>query len=501
MTGRIVNVRPKPGFLMDGAGDIIPTRQNVVQFQRDRLTNIMSGMGTTADKRVGMFYSFAPMSPDQAEAGYRSSWLVRKIVDVPPFDMTREWRDWQADGAAIEKLEAEEKRLKLRAKAERALVLARLFGGAGLVLGTGDADTTQPLNPTAIKAQGLRYVRVLSRWQLSEGQQRLDPDDLWVDQPEFYTINVANGQQLKLHPSRVVPFIGQKVPEGGFYSSAVSWFWGDPIMQSIGEAVKNADLAQGGFASLIDRAAVDVFKFKDLMSTVGTQEGEDRISRRVAWTSQAKSNYRSMLLDAEDEWEQVQITWAGMPDVMMAFLNVVAGAADIPVTRLLGQSPKGLQSNGDGEERDYNKMIKAQQTEVLRPALDQIDDLLIPSALGSAKSSVYYEFAPLDQLDEKDAATVEKQAADTIKVYADTGIIPDVALSAMAKNRIVESGRWPGSEKAFEDAEAAIAADPRLDPLNPDNQEPPVVDPNAEAAVPAIEKVPPKPRKPRSPGQ
>jgi hypothetical protein len=29
-------------------------------------------------------------------------------------------------------------------------------------------------------------------------------------------------------------------------------------MQSIGEAVKNADLAQSGFAALIDRAAVDV---------------------------------------------------------------------------------------------------------------------------------------------------------------------------------------------------------------------------------------------------
>jgi phage-related protein (TIGR01555 family) len=484
MSGRIVNVRPKPGFLMDGAGDIIATRQNVVQFQRDRLTNIMSGMGTTADKRAGMFYSFVPMTGEQAEAGYRSSWLVRKIVDVPPFDMTREWRDWQADGAAIEKLEGEEKRLKLRAKVQRALVLARLFGGAGLVLGTGDADTTQPLNPRTVKAQGLRYARVLSRWQLSEGQQRLDPDDPWVDQPDFYTLSVANGQQIKLHPSRVVPFIGQKTPEGGFYSST-SWFWGDPIMQSIGEAVKNADLAQSGFASLIDRAAVDVFRFKDLMSTVGTQEGEDRITRRVAWTSQAKSTHRAMLLDKEDEWDQVQITWASMTDVMMAFLNVVAGAADIPVTRLLGQSPKGLQSNGDGEERDYNKMIKAQQTEVVRPALDQIDELLIPSALGSAQSDVYYEFAPLDQLDEKDAATVEKQAADTIKVYADTGIIPDVALSAMAKNRIVESGRWPGSEKAFEEAEAAIADDPRLDPLNPDNQEP---DATIEQRVAAMEK-------------
>jgi hypothetical protein len=166
-------------------------------------------------------------------------------------------------------------------------VLARLFGGAGLVLGTGDADTTQPLNPTAIKAQGLRYVRVLSRWQLSEGQQRLDPDDLWVDQPEFYTINVANGQQLKLHPSRVVPFIGQKVPEGGFYSSA-SWFWGDPIMQSIGEAVKNADLAKRLCEPDRPRSRGRV-QVQGSDEHVGTQEGEDRITRRVAWTSQAKS--------------------------------------------------------------------------------------------------------------------------------------------------------------------------------------------------------------------
>jgi hypothetical protein len=37
----------------------------------------------------------------------------------------------------------------------------------------------------------------------------------------------------------------------------------------------------------------------------------------------------------------------------------------------------------------------------------------------------------------------------------------------MAKNRIVESGRWPGSETAFEEAEAAGD-----DPLDPANQDP-----------------------------
>jgi hypothetical protein len=241
------------------------------------------------------------------------------------------------------------------------------------------------------------------------------------------------------------------VPEGAFMTGA-SWFWGDPIMQSIGSAVKNADMAQDGFAALIDEAKVDIIKIPDLIAQAATPEYESRMLSRLAAASQGKSTWRMLAIDGAEEWDQRQITWAGMPDIMTAFLNAVAGAADIPLTRLLGVSPKGLQSNGDGEERDYQSMVRARQNEMLAPALDRIDELLLRSALGSVPSDVYYEFAPLSQMSEKDAATIEAQRATTVKTYADTGLIPDVALSEIAKNSIVESGRWPGSEKAFEDA-------------------------------------------------
>lgn len=452
MSGRIVNVRPKPGFLMDGAGEIIPTRQNVVPFMRDRLTNIMSGKGTTADRRIYEGYAFVTMDPVQAEAGYRTDWLVRKIVDIPPFDMTREWRDWQTDAPNIEKLEAEEKRLQLKAKCQRALVLARLYGGGALILGTKDTDPEQPLDSKRTGLGGLTYVHVLSRHQLQEGQQRMDPADPWFGQPDFFTITTSvDRRQVKLHPSRVIPFIGQRAPEGSLIQQA-SWFWGDPIMQSIGQAVRNATLAQDGFAALIDEAKLDVLKIPELTARAATPEFEERLTARLAAAKIGQSTWRATILDKDEEWEQRQITWAGMPDIMTAFLNAVAGAADIPLTRLLGVSPKGLQSTGDGEERDYQSMVRARQNEMLAPALDRIDELLIPSALGSTPSDVYYEFAPLSQMSEKDAATIETQRATTIKTYADTGLIPDVALSAIAKNSIVESGRWPGSEAAFEEA-------------------------------------------------
>jgi hypothetical protein len=266
-----------------------------------------------------------------------------------------------------------------------------------------------------------------------------------------------------LHPSRVIPFIGQKVPEGGFYQSP-SWFWGDPIMQSIGSAVKNADTAQSGFASLIDRAAIDVFKFKDLIAQAGTPEGEERITRRVAWTSQSKSLHRAMLIDMEDDWEQVQANWSGIPDTLNAFLNVVAGASDIPVTRLLGQSPKGLRSTGDGEERDYHSMVKSWQDDLLAPGLFRADEVLIPSALGSRPSDVHWSFSPLAEETEAEGADIENKYADTFSKLVATGELPSSAVTKIIQNRMIESGRFPGAEKAFEDA----ANEPQPDEQDPD---------------------------------
>ena len=443
----------------------------VVSFLSDRLTNIMSGKGTTADRRMWDRYSFVAIDPVEAESAYRSSWLVRKIVDVPALDMTRSWRDWQSDKETIQALEAAEKKLQLKEKCKRALILSRLYGGGALLLGTNDPDPSQPLDLNRIGKGGLTYVQVFSRWQLSLGPMRLDPADQWFRYPEYYQINVNPAeQQLRIHPSRVVEFIGQRCVEGSWLSANTpgSWFWGDPIMQSVGQAVRNADLAQDGFAALIDEAKIDILSIPDLTARGSTPEYEAQMLNRLQAAAQGKSTWRALMIDSQEKWEQKQITWTGIPAVMDSFLLVVAGAADIPMTRLLGQSPRGLQATGDGEERDYQSMIAARQSEQLVPALDRVDELLIRSTLGSRPTDIYYSMGPLQEASEKDAALMEYQLAQTIKEYADTGLLPDGALSAIAKNRIIESGRWPGSEAAFE--EFADEPLPNDDPANDPNQ-------------------------------
>jgi hypothetical protein len=433
----------------------------LMNFIADRLTNVMSGLGTTIDRRTSASYAFNLVTTEQAEAAYRTGWLGRKIVDIPPLDMTREWRAWQADDKQIELLEEEEKRLQIQHKCKRALTLARLFGGGALILGTGDLDPTQEMDPEKVGKEGLRYVRVMSRLQLNIGNPRLDPEDPWVDQPEYFEIatGAAAHQRQKLHPSRVIPFVGQQAPEG-CYHRGESWFWGDSIFQSINDAVQNAELAQAGFAALIEGSAIDILKMPDLTEIASTAEGEAKIINRLTATMLGKSTWRALLLDAEDEWEQRQINWAGIPDVINAFLQICSGAADIPVTRLLGQSPKGLQSTGDGEERDYHSMIAARQDEILLPALERLDELLIRSALGDRPKEIYFEFNPLSELSEKDAATVDKQTADTLKTYGDTGLIHEEALAEIARNKMIETGRWPGCEAAFKSVDNALAEGP-----------------------------------------
>lgn len=463
---RIVNPKPKPGYLMDSSGQIIPARSgNVIPFFRDGLANVMSGRGTSVDKRTFNAWGMVQMAPQEAEAAYRTNWLARKIVDIPAKDMTREGRAWQAKKDDIEKLEAEENRLQLWSKLLRCLILARLFGGAALIPYTGDLDLEQPLNLNAVKAGGLRFIHVLNRWQLSVGEEITDVTSEWFGRPEWYEITGRQGtSRARLHPSRVFDFVGQRVPEGTQFTAADSWYWGDSVLQAIDETIKDATAAANGFAALTDVAAVSIYKIPELLDSVGTQEYEDRLLNMIGLSHRGRSTHRAELIDKDMDWEQRQVTWDGIPEVMMSFMELVAGAADIPVTRLLGQSPKGLQSTGKGEQQDYHDKVKADQKEILRPQLERLDELLIRSALGSRPSDIYFEFNDLEQPDEAKDAEIEKKVADTIKVYSDTGLINEDVLGKMARGRIIEGGRWPGSEAAFEESDNEGLADPEEDP-------------------------------------
>lgn len=417
----------------------------------DSLTNIITGMGTPKAKSFATAYGFTPMSPVELEAAYRGSWLARKVIDIPAWDMCREWRDWQADNDEIEAIEAEEIRLNLRGKVLEAKIKARLYGGAAIIIGDGTNTPSEPLQPERIGLGGIKYLAAISCQRLTAGELDTDLESPWFGMPQSYTLQSIRGAQVVIHPSRVVRFIGNPVPD---IETAGTTTWGDSVLEAVGQALKAAEATAQNVADMTHEAKIDVLKVPNLMSLASDPEYSSRFQARTSLAMLSKSLNNTLLLDKEEEWAAKQLSFATLPEVMDRQFQIAAGAADIPFTRLMGASPGGLQSTGKGEEKDYGNRIRSGQELELRPAMATLDECLIWSALGRRPKEIHYIWSELFQMDEKDRAEINLKNAQAFQIDVNSGLMPDSAMAKARVNQLVENGVYPGLEAAMDEAEA-----------------------------------------------
>lgn len=437
----------------------------------DTLTNLISGMGTSKDKSIFTRYAFTELGVDQLDAAYRSDWIARKVIDIPAFDATRAWREWQADKDQITALEDVEKTMQLQPKLLLGLQRARLYGGAALILGVDQGLETEELDLETVKKDSLKYVHVVSRHEITAGDLELDIRSPYFGEPKYYE-SISPAANLRLHPSRVVRLIGAPILDRTRTNG-----WGDSIIQVVNDAIHSAGIVAGGVAALVQEAKIDVIRVPGLMDNIANADYEGRLKKKFGLAAQAKSLYQMLLLDKDEEWQRVTANFASLPDVLQMYLLIASGAADIPATRMLGQSPAGMSSTGESDIRNYYDRVSADQKVILTPALNRLDEVLIRSTLGSRPPELHYVWASLWQLDETQKATIAAQKAAVFKSDVDAGLIPGDVLREARINQLIEDGTYPGLEQIIDDfevengsmaeavqaeAEAAAALAPKL---------------------------------------
>jgi len=424
-----------------------------ISYIKDKLVNLVANLGTDRDKASHSMYAPPFVDDVQLMNAYRGAWLPRKIVNIPALDACRNWREWQAASDQITKIEAVEKRLGLQAKVLDALKKARLFGGAAIYIGTGDSDPSKPMRENA----PIKHLTVLTKRQLSPGERVTDPESDRFNQPAYYTI--ANSAQ-EVHPSRLVIFIGAGIPDDDLVVE--QYGWGDSVLTAIFQAIQQADGTAANIASLIFESKVDVIKIPDFMANMQDPQYEKLVLERLRLAAMAKGINGTLILDSLEDYEQKSANFSSLKDLLMAFLQIVSGASDIPATRLLGQAPGGLQATGDADTRNYYDMIRSSQEMEIRPALEPLDNLIIHEALGSRPAGIWYKWASLWQATDKEQAETGKTVADTIKTLSDTKLIPEDALSKVAVNVLTERGVMPGLEQAVNEIPEAAPSDDEL---------------------------------------
>jgi phage-related protein (TIGR01555 family) len=424
----------------------------------DSLVNFITGLGTIKDKSTYNQYAFNPLTEPQLNAAYRGDWIARKIVNIPAQDATRAWRTWQADRDVIELLENEEARLGLQTKLKRALIRARLYGGAALILGVDQGTADQELDVEKISQGDLKFVHVVGRFELNTSPDlNYDLTSPYYLQPLWYERRGPSGQAVgtgqKIHPSRVIRLCGEDIPDVN--AAITDSMWGDSVLQAVDDAVRACGMTASGIATLINEAKIDVIKIPDFTAKVSTKEYADKLTARFAYANLSKSSVNALVLDAAESWERMTIDFAGMPDIIKQYMVIAAGAADIPATRFLSQSPQGLNATGESDIRNYYDSVHSQQTTTIGPALEPLDQILLRSTLGSFDPAIWYEWESLWQLDEVQKADLAKKKADTSKIYSDMGLIPITAMAKIVENQLIEDGVYPGLEDALAEVEAA----------------------------------------------
>ena len=406
--------------------------QRTAQMIRDGWSNFVAGLGSAMDKnKLTKAKASGIMTDDELENIFLDDGLGTNIVKAIPDDMFREGWEYEfpdADELKTEKLTDEYnsilENINTVAKIREAFYWARLYGGAVILIGALDGQTLdKPLVPKRVRDGSIEYLRVVDRSDINFASIvfQLDPMKPRYGLPEYYPIKSANPngvQQVNLvHHTRVIEIHGEPIPEGADRFDKEQRYWGVSVIQNVIDYLKTVGGSIGDVGHLIHEFSIGKYKLSDLADILSQPDGAELIKKRVEIMDMTKSVFHSIYLDKDDDFVREHVNFAGLPQVMHIFFMLVSSCTGIPITRLFGVSPAGMNATGESDMRNYYDKVRSKQTGEAAPVLLRLVRLIAES---KDIPEPYVIWKPLQQLSPKEQAEVDKLEADTEQVKAQT---------------------------------------------------------------------------------
>lgn len=446
----------------------------------DGFDNFASRVGLNNDNALSdsMYtFNFITRNRVQLEAAYRGSWVVGAIIDSIADDMTRAGvivttNEGEED---IKDFQAAISKKKLWDSLNSFIKWYRLYGGALCLIQIKGQKLDTPLNLDTVGKDQFEGLCTFDRWQLIPDLTTMIKSGPDMGLPEFYNlVTTASAQaptaavpvtgQIKMHHSRVIRGIGIELP---FWQALTEQFWGESVLERLWDRLISYDNATLSAANLIDRAnlrTVGIEGLREIISAGG--QAQQGLERMFDMMRLMQVNEGLTLLDKEDTFQSTAYSFSGLSDMLLQFGQQLSGASEIPLVRLLGQTPAGLGATGEGEIRMYYDSINAKQESKLRPGLDVVLRVLWRSTFGKPEPKDFgFTFAPLWQMSAMDKANIAKTQTETILgayeadltdkptamkelrgISADTGLfnnISDEAVLKAEKNALTEEPPMP----------------------------------------------------------
>ena len=354
---------------------------------------------------------------------YRDNWIVQNIVNVVPTDIVRKWYDVDTtiDQDYLDELRRLERKTNLRKRILEGFSWGRLYGGAvGLILVKGQEDLSKPLDLNMVMPGSFLGLSILDRWSgvFPESEIVTDPEDPDFGLPAYYTVRDAKETyEVHVHHSRIIRFIGRELP---WLEQVAEVYWGESEIEAIYNEIIRRDNTAANITALTFKANVEYREVEGLDQLLGI--GNAEMQRRFWNQMQAQSIVRSSqgiaLMNKGDQVHTEQYSFTGLSDVYDRVMMDVAGAARIPVTKLFGRSPAGMNATGESDMQNYYDYIDGLRETSFRAILERLLPIMALSCWGQIPDDMEVEFPPMETPDEKEVAeTAERITSSIVMAY------------------------------------------------------------------------------------
>jgi phage-related protein (TIGR01555 family) len=250
--------------------------------------------------------------------------------------------------------------LRLKNKVKEASKWMLAFGRGIIVVHHKGDDLSKPL---AAVDSDKALLNVFSGDMVTIGDIDRDLQSARYYKPKFYNVR---GEII--HHTRVVDFTYVQPPE----LDAPAFFYG-----GIGEFDLIYDqliadgVVQRAAPKIIEKASSMFYKvagFKDAMRNGTDVEMVDYFGRM----EDIRGIYTAGLIDKEDDLEVVSQNISNLSDADMITLRRLAMVTSIPLSMLVGENVKGLNSSGDSERAAFQDAIEIIQDDYLEPKINEL---------------------------------------------------------------------------------------------------------------------------------
>lgn len=364
----------------------------------------------------------------QACAILAQQWLVSKACLMPAKDATRNGYEMTVnsgeddiDPEILDYIRKADMSYSLNKNLIQFIQMGRIFGIriAMFIVTSNDPDYyLKPFNPDGVLPGTYKGISQIDPYWITpqmDADAAGNPAAIDFYEPTWWVIN---GKPV--HRTHLVIYRTEEVAD---ILKPTYIFGGIPIPQKIAQRVYAAELTANEAPMLSASKRTDVMKV-DLTAVAANPSG---VVGRMNEYVNNRNNYGVKMIGLDDEYEQFDISLNDLDAVIMTQYQIVAAAANVPATKLLGTQPKGFNSSGEYEESTYHEELESIQRHDLTPLIERHHMLLIRSEVcPKFKMEPFHTtvtWNPLDAMTAKELSELNRFKAETGNILMNTGAI------------------------------------------------------------------------------